>query len=89
MALRRDGRITPNRWTLSELDRLSEDSDALLFFLNIHGIVSVNRRCLKCGKDNMRLNERTNGYLYKPFLDLMFFWTYSFLVRFDLSAAKD
>uniref|UniRef100_A0A915EMC6 CCHC-type domain-containing protein n=1 Tax=Ditylenchus dipsaci TaxID=166011 RepID=A0A915EMC6_9BILA len=37
MALRRDGRSSTNRWTFAQLDRLSEDSDALLNFLDTHG----------------------------------------------------
>uniref|UniRef100_A0A915EJQ7 Uncharacterized protein n=1 Tax=Ditylenchus dipsaci TaxID=166011 RepID=A0A915EJQ7_9BILA len=61
MALRRDGRSSTNRWTFAQLDRLSEDSDALLNFLDTHGIISLNRRCSKCGKDDMKLNERGNG----------------------------
>uniref|UniRef100_A0A915CNR1 Uncharacterized protein n=1 Tax=Ditylenchus dipsaci TaxID=166011 RepID=A0A915CNR1_9BILA len=61
MALRRDGRSSTNRWTFAQLDRLSEDSDALLNFLDTHGIISLNRRCSKCGKDDMKLNERANG----------------------------
>uniref|UniRef100_A0A915DU89 Transposase n=1 Tax=Ditylenchus dipsaci TaxID=166011 RepID=A0A915DU89_9BILA len=63
MALNRDRPAKNDRWTFSKLDRLSENSDDLLSFLDVHGIVSLTRRCGKCGKDGMSYNERPNGQI--------------------------
>uniref|UniRef100_A0A915E1Y4 Uncharacterized protein n=1 Tax=Ditylenchus dipsaci TaxID=166011 RepID=A0A915E1Y4_9BILA len=56
MALKANGRVQSHRWILSDLDRLGQNKDAILSFLDRHNIVSMDQSCPKCGTFSWMFN---------------------------------